>query len=169
MSDLDEFEFVYDVFEDGTAAVSKSVPDDETGVSKREIEKLAAFPFYTEDAESFVRTAEGSLVEVDEPQQARLYAGLRALFGNVPLDVDSGLVPVKIALDSKPAIAMFLFASQYPTYKEKEEGTRSVAERVIGNAVLDVSPASVGKYFSRIGNRCREKRVGGDLDYFRVE
>lgn len=140
MLESEDFDHVYDVFEDGSAAVSKN-------------------------DQYFVYTADGKQIEVEERNQARQYAGLRILFGDIPLLSERGVVPVEVAVDNKPAVAMYLFTAHYPYYTETSWWGESVRKLELANT-LNVSSKTVQKYLSRTANRFLEKKVGGERDRF---
>lgn len=142
IDDLKEADVVYDIYEDGTAAIYH-------------------------DLQHYVYTADGELMPVGWNLHYRLYAGLRALIGDIPLLDDRDIVPVVVAADGKPAMATYLFAVHREYYIDEgwwgdSPGRTELAEQ------LDVTPKTVQKYISRTARRIDEKRIGGRGGPFQI-
>lgn len=111
--------------------------------------------------EYFVATSDGDVFEMETYYQARIYAGLRAIFGEIDLWVDDAVVPEEVALAGKPAITTYLLASNRAYYESSSGfwvGKEKLADR------LGVSPDTVQKYVRKMAKKAKEKRIGGQWD-----
>lgn len=137
--DLKQADIVYDIYEDGTAAGRHNL-------------------------EYFVYTSDCELIFVERDVHYRLYAGLRALIGDIPILDDRDIVPVAVAADGKPAIATYLYAVHRRYYSDvvgsDSPGRRELAEQ------LDITTKTVQKYLSRTVRRIEERKVGGQGSSF---
>lgn len=138
MTDLhNEFDRVYDVFETGCAAVRNG-------------------------DEYFVYTADDELLEMEERNQARIYAGLRTLVGPIPLLDDRDVVPVKVATAGKPFITLYLYMAHRDYYHEIGWYGRNPKGRLELAKAIEVAPQTIQKYLARAVKEIRELKVGGE-------
>ena len=143
----DEFTRTYDVFEcsDGECAAG--------AIGDRYI-----------DLTYWVRTSSGELIEMEGNHQARVYAGLRALLGDIPLLEDREVVPVDVAIKGKPMITTYLFAAHTGYYRGLGWGRRGQGRRELAKTI-GVRPDTIQKYLRRISKKAEEKRIDGDFPW----
>jgi len=112
-----------------------------------------------------VVTAGGELIEMEERMPAKIYAAIQALYGDIPLVEDRQVVPFKIAVNGKPAIAAYQYMAHYQYYDNV--GTRYNAGKQKIAELMGVSYETIQKYLRRIARKAKQIKIGGrEHQYF---
>lgn len=109
-----------------------------------------------------VLTGDGELIKMEGYIPAKIYAALRALYGDVPLVDDRQVVPIKIAVAGKPAIATYQYMAHYQYYDDFGTGYNSGKEEIAD--LVGVSDSTMKKYLRRIARQAMDIRIQGTLD-----
>ncbi|WP_281195735.1 hypothetical protein [Halorubrum sp. F4] len=110
-----------------------------------------------------VLTSNDEMIEFEKRTPASIYAGLRALYGNIGLVDDRQLVPLEIAINGKAAITTYEYMAHYQYYNSTGHDYNAARKEIA--EITGVSHKTVQKYLRRIAREANEIKIGGERDH----